>query len=341
VNLTKSWAAELEDYVIDLAWSPDGGHLAAASSSGPIALFGAADGTKRELPGHDGGTNCIAWTPASTRRLLASGGQDGTVRLWEGASGIPAAAARLSTGWVEHLEWNRSPEGKPALAATAGRRLALLGADGAVIASAADAPKTVSAITWGHAQKSGPVLAAAHFGGVRIFDAETLALKKELPYGNGIHALVWSPDGKWLVSGNQDPSVHLWIPEIDEEFQMSGYETKVKFLSFDCSSRWLATAGGKDACVWDCSGAGPEGRAPEMFPHDGPVTALAFQNAHGLLASAAQDKGLNLWSPDRRQPLRASARIPAPASRLAWSPDDRFLAVGTEAGQVFVLQCEA
>jgi len=56
--------------------------------------------------------------------------------------------------------------------------------------------------------------------------------------------LVWSPDGKWLVSGNQDPSVHLWIPEQDIELQMSGYETKVKHLAFDHTSRWLATGGG-------------------------------------------------------------------------------------------------
>jgi WD40 repeat protein len=122
---------------------------------------------------------------------------------------------------------------------------------------------------------------------------------------------------------------------------MSGYETKVKFLAFDSTSRWLATGGGKDACIWDCSGAGPEGRAPEMFPHDGPVSALAFQNAHGLLASAALDKGVNLWSPGRRQPLRASARLQASAVKLAWSPDDSLLAIGTDGGHLFVLKCES
>ena len=56
-------------------------------------------------------------------------------------------------------------------------------------------------------------------------------------YGNGINALVWSPDGKWLVSGNQDPSVHLWIPADDIELHMSGYEGKVRHLSFDRTSR--------------------------------------------------------------------------------------------------------
>ncbi len=119
------------------------------------------------------------------------------------------------------------------------------------------------------------------------------------------------------------------------------YEGKVKHLAFDHTSRWLATSGGSDACIWDCSGAGPEGRAPLMLPHDGPVCALAFQRHHGLLATASQDGGLVLWSPERKQPLRATVRMPAAATKLAWSPDDQFLAVGTENGSVFVLKCEA
>ena len=38
MELTKHWAAQLDDYVIDLAWSPDGSLLAAASGSTLSAL---------------------------------------------------------------------------------------------------------------------------------------------------------------------------------------------------------------------------------------------------------------------------------------------------------------
>jgi WD40 repeat protein len=176
---------------------------------------------------------------------------------------------------------------------------------------------------------------------VRLWDGDDFILQKELPYANGILALVWSPDGRWLVSGNQDPSVHLWLPEKNDELQMSGYESKVPVVAFDRSSRWLATAGGHDASVWDCAGAGPEGRAPSMLPHDGKVCAVAFQNAHGLLATASADGAVMLWSPERAQPLRATVRLPAPATKLAWSPDDQLLALGTERGVVHVLRCEA
>src|SRR5947208_10874025 len=87
MQLTKHWAATLDDYVIDLAWSPDGRQLAAASAAGPISLFATADGARHfELPGHENGTNCLAWRDESALpsknnepnsrpvALLASGG---------------------------------------------------------------------------------------------------------------------------------------------------------------------------------------------------------------------------------------------------------------------------
>ena len=78
-----------------------------------------------------------------------------------------------------------------------------------------------------------------------------------------------------------------------------------------------------------------------MLPHDAKVCAVAFQRAHSLLATASEDGVLQLWSVDRKQPLRATVRMPAPAARLAWSPDDGYLAVGSAAGIVYVLRCQS
>jgi WD40 repeat protein len=336
MQLTKHWAGQLDDYVIDLAWAPDGTQLAAASASGPITLFGAGDGARRhELPGHEGGSNALAWRPASS--ILASGGQDGSVKLWDGEAGQHASTAELGSQWVEHLAWR--PEGETALlGACAGRKFVFLNPDASVRHEFRDAPKTITALAW---HPRGGCAAVAYFGGVCLWDADDAVAQKEYAYGNGIQTLAWSPDARWLVSGNQDPSVHLWMPESDVELQMSGYEGKVRHLSFDHNSRWLATSGSADACIWDCSGAGPEGREPAMLPHKAPVCGLAFQRAHGLLATAAQDGSLFLWSPERKQAMRATVAMPSSATCLAWSPDDTLLAIGSEKGFVYVLRCDA
>ncbi len=330
MNLTKHWAAQLDDYVIDLGWSADGTRLAAAASSGPVSLFAATDGARVDLPGHDDGANCLAWHPA--RPLLATGGQDAKVKFWDATNAQHTASSEIGGAWVEQLTW--SPDGAK-LAAAAGRHLAFLRADGSTLHAFKPAPKTISAIAW---QPAGGCLASAYFGGVCLWDADDFVAQKEFAYANGIHALVWSPDNRWLVSGNQDPSVHLWLPEQNDEFHMSGYEGKVKDLSFDRDSHWLATGGGQDACLWDCTGAGPEGREPVMLPHDAKVCAVAFQHAHGLLATASADGVVQLWSPERPKPLRATVKMPVPATKLSWSPDDSLLAVGSEKGVVYVLK---
>ncbi|MBS0631277.1 MAG: WD40 repeat domain-containing protein [Verrucomicrobia bacterium] len=336
MQLTKHWAATLDDYAIDLAWSPDGALLAAASSAGPVTLHAAADGAARHtLPGHDDGTNVLAWQPGAAA-TLATGGQDGSVKFWDAAAGQHTASASLGSAWVEHLAWDVRPAA-PLLFASAGKKLAAIRLDGTVAHTFPDAAKTLTALA---TVPAGGCVAAAYFGGINLWDSDDFRLQKNFAYANGIHALVWSPDSKWLVSGNQDPSVHLWIPEQDIELHMSGYEGKVKHLAFDHGSRWLATSGGRDACIWDCAGAGPEGREPAMLPHDAPVCAVAFQHTHGLLATASADGAVHLWSPERRQPLRATVKMPAAATKLAWSPDDRHLAIGSEKGIVYVLACE-
>ncbi len=344
----KHWAATLDDYAIDLAWSPDGTTLAAAAQSGAITLHDAATGTVRgTLSGHEDGTNVVAWSPDGT--LLASGGQDGAVKIWNSTTGAQVAATGLGSAWVEHLAWS-STGGTPALLfAAAGRKLAALRADGTIAHTFPDAPKTISAMAV-QAPSALPgiqpsafsvqpsFLAVACFGHVAVWNAQDFTAHKEFSYGNAIYALVWSPDRRWLVAGCHDNAVHLWAPAEDLELHMSGYETRLKELSFSSDSKWLATGGGRDACVWDCSGAGPEGREPMLLPHTQRVVAVAFQHAHGLLATGTGDGEFTLWSPTRKNPLIAEVKMPAAATKFAWRGDDALLAVGTAKGHVFVFK---
>jgi len=333
MQFAKHWAATLDDYVIDLAWSPDGSLLAAASAAGGITVYDAANGAvKHALSGHENGANCLAW---SGNGLLATGGQDGCVRLWDASSGKQTAEVKLGHAWVEQLAWQ--PKGR-LLFAAAGKKLTALNPDGSIAHTFPDAPKTISALAW---RPDGAACAAACFGHVVIWDAPTTTTaQKEFPYANAILALTWSPDGRWLVAGCHDNAVHLWIPAEDVELQMSGYETKLKELSFSCDSKWLATGGGRDACVWDCSGAGPEGREPLLLPQTARTTALAFQNTHGLLATGDAGGTFTLWSPTRKNPMVAEVKMPSAATKFAWRADDTLLAVGTEKGAIYVFRTE-
>ncbi len=351
MQFAKHWAATLDDYAIDLAWAPDGLSLAAASQSGGVTIFDAATGAvKQALPGHDDGANCLGWSPDGA--VLATGGQDGKIKLWNPTGGALKHEASLGGAWVEQLAWQvgrvipnapspdtelerRIKDNPPYLFAAAGRKLVALKPDGTAAHTFLDAPKTISALAW---RADGAACAAACFGHVVVWDAATFTAQKEFSYGNAIYALTWSPDGRWLVAGCHDNAVHLWAPAEDLELHMSGYETRLKELSFSHDSRWLATGGGRDACVWDCSGKGPEGREPLLLPHNQRVGAVAFQNAHELLATGDAGGVFTLWAPTRKNPMVAEVTMPAAATKFAWNADDSLLAVGTAKGHVFVFR---
>ena len=65
-QLRENWTATLSDHVIDLAWSPDGRYIAAASVLGPVTIFeGRRGAVIHTFEGHEFGTMSIAWRPDS------------------------------------------------------------------------------------------------------------------------------------------------------------------------------------------------------------------------------------------------------------------------------------
>jgi WD40 repeat protein len=324
------WQAEIGDHVIALAWSPNGASLAAASIGGPITLCDAISGRIRHvLPGHGFGTTALSWHPRGA--LLASAGQDAKAKIWDAGAGTMAQSLDGGAAWVERVAW--SPDGR-FLASAGGKQLRVWDATGNLVRTYGDHPSTIADIRW----KPGTLeLACAAYGQLSFFHPDQQEPLRVLKWQGSQLVLAWSPDGKYLATGDQDSTVHFWIIKTGEDLMMSGYPTKVRELSWDHTSRYLATGGGAVPCVWDVSGKGPAGRKPLQFEgHKDKVTALAFQNSGPWLASADADGLVMLWQPGKQtRPLsKTEGRIGI--TQIAWSADDRSLAVGTEAGTVAV-----
>jgi WD40 repeat protein len=195
--------------ILNLAWSPDGKHLATThKGSCAIYLWEVASGKPTwRLAGHTKETGgflltergnsilALAWSPSG--RWLASAAENATVKVWDTIAGKEASSFDLEelTSGGNRLELSWSADGKY-LAASPWMGLTRVW----------EIPvgRLVSCLKAGPAVMSPDrkMLALAGGGSVKLWD---LTNGKELPprEGGDIHRagriLAWSPDGRYLV----------------------------------------------------------------------------------------------------------------------------------------------
>jgi WD40 repeat protein len=333
------WHGKLDDFTTSLAWSPDGTRLAVGSVSGQFAIYDVAAGKALHLleKAHEDGCDAIAWRPDS--KALATAGRDGKWKLWDAAEGKVLAEHDAGAMWAEHLAWSAKPIGERGhlLAVGAGRQVSLWNEQGAASGEPLKLQKTVADLAW---IMGGATLAIATSTEVIVHDPAD-GDERDFKSRDPILAMAFSPSGKWLMTGNQDATIHVWDTDGGGEMHMRGFPAKVRQLAWHRGSRWLATGGGPGIAVWDCSGRGPEGRMPMLLEgHTDPVSALQYQPDGDWLASGARDGSLAIWSPTQRQNQISRARIGSGVTRVAWSPDGKQLAATGEEGEVQVLAVE-
>ena len=97
--LVSSWTASIDDYVIAAGWSAGRQMLAAASISGEIAFFMLNSDRAETHHGsaHEFGIGSASWHPRLP--LLASGGQDGQVKIW--SQGNLCSQVETRDSWIE------------------------------------------------------------------------------------------------------------------------------------------------------------------------------------------------------------------------------------------------
>ena len=329
-RLVLRWKHSVADHVVALAWSPDGGTVAAAGAGGPAVLFDAATGhVRRTLAGHGFGTAHVAWRPDGKR--LATTGQDGKARLWDASTGTETAILDVGAAWGERVAFG--PRGD-FLVTAAGKKLKLWSGDGEHVRDYPDAASSVADVVW---SLRGKEFYAAGYGGAEAYRPDAAEAGTRYEWNGSVLKLALSPDGKRLAGSAQDASIHFWFTKSGDDLEMSGYPMKVRELAWDAESRFLATGGGPTAVVWDCAGKGPAKTKPIMLErHEKPLADLAFQSRGPVLASACKAGLVCLWYPEGSTRVQAEADLGEEATHATWSPRDAYVAASGADGAVAV-----
>jgi WD40 repeat protein len=289
----------------------------------------------RTLCGHTGAVWSIAFSPDG--RFVASGGEDGAIKIWEAATGAEVQTLRKHSKRVWSIVWSPS-----------GRWLASGSLDGALILWDRKTGEAVpkwssprgSVLSVAFSPNGRRLAAACGDCEIRIFDLEREEPVSIWPHHQegirrvgGVQGVAYSPNGRLLATAGYDGTVRVWDAVTGRPAHfLSGFTDTVYAVAFSPDSQSLASASGDGSLIlWDIAS---EERIWTMQAHTSLVRSVAFSPDGQHIATAGYDQLVKVWDAATGQEFMSMRGHRGGVSSVAFSPDGWRLASSGDDGTV-------
>ena len=279
------------------------------------------------LEGHGSRVTSVSLSPDGT--TLSSASSDGTVRLWDVATGVVTRTFEESASSVAF-----SPDGTTLATGTSrgGIRIREV-TTGATIATLEGHTGPVTSLSF---SRDGSRLASGSDDHtVRIWDVATPERSDRMEgHTSPVTSVSFSPDGTLLASGSEDKTVVVWaVDPVDWPLILPRHASSVTSVSFSPDGATVAS-GSEDGTIriWDVeTGA----TVATLEGHSGPVTSVSFSPGGGILASGSEHKILSvrLWDVLTGRDIATLHHTGLPTS-VSFSADGTALASGAQDGTI-------
>jgi WD40 repeat protein len=284
--------------------------------------------------GHKNAVTDLAFSPDG--EYVVSSSLDGTVRVWDAASGETVRVLRGHEDEVYAVEISQN-----------GRWIVSTGYDRQVIVSEISgkiAHRLSGLIGWSADIAISPnsqlVAAWSMDGQICIWNLESghsIAKLEGTKWKWGM-ALCWSPDAQYLACGRIE--IAIWDVQSKKKVKnLKGHRNFVRALSFSPDGRLLASAAlDKTARVWDIESTEalyviePEGftqytrSGPVTNPVCVPVTAVDFSPDGSKLVTAGADRNISLWDVTTGELIQILQGNTMTVTSVSFAPDGKRIA---------------